>query len=137
EGKTIHSVEGEKDADALIRLGHAATSVHQGANKVLREQMAWLFDARHIVIWVDKDVEHPEVGAHDAAMRHDHLVALGYPGVIEFRRAVGPWGGLKDVHDHIAAGYSLADAVRVNPQRLAACASRYTPTQNWSAGYGR
>ena len=135
KGETIHSVEGEKDADALIALGLTATTVHQGANKVTREQMAWLYEALRVVIWVDKDVEHPEVGAHDAAMRHDLLVDLGYRGVIEFRRAAGPWGGLKDVADHIAAGYSLAQAVRVNPMRLAVCAARYTPKKNWSAGY--
>lgn len=136
-GKAIHWVEGEKDADALIRAGHVATTVHQGANKVTREQAAWLFDASRVVVWVDKDVEQPEVGAHDAAMRNDHLVNLGFPGVIELRRAFGPWGGLKDVHDHLAAGYSLDQAVRVNPERLAACAARYTPSQNWSAVYER
>ncbi|WP_336629672.1 MULTISPECIES: hypothetical protein [unclassified Microbacterium] len=137
EGEIIHSVEGEKDADALIERGYVATSVHQGANKVTREQMAWLRDAAHVVIWVDKDVEHPEVGAHDAVMRHDHLIDLGSSGRIEFRRARGPWGGLKDVYDHLAAGYSLAEAVRINPERLADCAALYTPRKNWRVGYGR
>lgn len=136
-GDTIHWTEGEKDADALIERGYVATSVHQGANKVTREQAAWLFEAAHIVIWADKDVEQPEVGAHDAAMRHDHLRGLGYSGVIEFRRAAGPWGGLKDIADHLAAGYTVERAVRVSPERLVACAARYTPKKNWRAGYVR
>lgn len=136
-GETIHSTEGEKDADALAAQGYAATSVHQGANKVTRQQMAWLYEASGVVIWVDKDVDAPEVGAHDAAMRHDHLRALGFPGVIEFRRARGPWGGLKDVADHLAAGYTVEQAVQVNPARLAACAALWTPKKNERAGYAR
>lgn len=136
-GQTVHSCEGEKDACALIDLGYAATSVHQGANKVTVEQMAWLYEAPRVVIWVDKDVDRPEVGAHDAAMRHDLLRKLGYPGVIEFRRARGPWGGLKDVADHLAAGYTVEQAVLVNPMKLAACAAGWTPSRNRRAGYAR
>lgn len=136
-GDTIHWTEGEKDADAINALGLTATTVHQGANKVTRQQAAWLRDAEHVVIWVDKDVEHPEVGAHDAVMRHDLLIDVGFKGRIEFRRARGPWGGLKDVYDHLAAGYAIEDAVLVNPARLVECAAQYTPKQNWSAGYGR
>ncbi|MDJ0335354.1 hypothetical protein QMG83_08975 [Salinibacterium sp. G-O1] len=134
-GETIHSTEGEKDALELIKRGYAATSVHQGANKVTVEQMAWLYEAPRVVLWVDKDVEHPEVGAHDAAMRHDHLLRLGYPGIIEFRRARGPWGGLKDIADHLAAGYTVDQAVRVSPARLAACAAQWTPADNRRARY--
>lgn len=134
-GETIHSTEGEKDAVVLIERGYAATSVHQGANKVTVEQMAWLYEAPRVVIWVDKDEENPEVGAHDAAMRHDHLLRQGYPGVIEFRRARGPWGGLKDVADHLAAGFTVEQAVSINPVRLAACAAQWTPSKNRSAGY--
>jgi hypothetical protein len=136
-GDSVHWTEGEKDADALIQRGLVATTVHQGANKVAREQAAWLYEAPRVVLWVDKDVEHPEVGAHDAAMRHDHLRQLGYPGVIEFRRARGPWGGLKDVADHLAAGYTVEQAVHVNPARLAACAALWTPSKNRGEGYAR
>ncbi len=136
-GRTIHSTEGEKDADALIERGHIATSVHQGANKVTVAQMAWLFEASRVVLWVDKDVEDPSVGAHDAAMRHDLLVDLGYRGVVEFRRARGPWGGLKDVADHLAAGYTVDQAVLINPARLAECAAAWTSSRNRRAGYVR
>ncbi|EYT59716.1 hypothetical protein [Microbacterium sp. UCD-TDU] len=136
-GQTVHSTEGEKDADELIKLGYAATSVHQGANKVTLEQMAWLYEAPRVIIWVDKDVEDPSIGAHDAVMRHDHLVKLGYGGEIEFRRARGPWGGLKDVADHLAAGYAVDEAVVCNVTKLLQCASRFTLKANRRAGYGR
>ncbi|MEV8265640.1 hypothetical protein AB0P00_15965 [Microbacterium sp. NPDC077057] len=136
-GDVVHWTEGEKDADALIALGLAATSHHQGANHSTREQAAWLYEAPGVVLWVDKDVDQPEVGAHDAAMRHDHLRSLGYTGTIELRRARGPWGGLKDVADHLAAGYTLDQAVPVNPARLAACAARWTANANRRAGYAR
>ncbi|MCZ0710574.1 hypothetical protein OYT00_11235 [Microbacterium paraoxydans] len=138
EGETVHSCEGEKDACALIDLGHAATSVHQGANKVTLEQMAWLYDAPRIVIWVDKDpAEKAPIGAHDAIMRAMHLHKLGYPGAIEFKRARGRWGELKDVADHLAAGYTVEQAVTVNPEKLAACAALWTPSTNARAGYAR
>lgn len=134
DGQTIHSTEGEKDADALVEHGYAATSVHQGANKVTVEQMAWLYESPRVVIWVDKD-ERPEVGAHDAAMRHDHLLRLGYAGAIEFRCARGPFGGLKDIADHLAAGYTVEQSRLINPSKLAACAALWTPTANRRAGY--
>ncbi|MCP1430439.1 hypothetical protein J3D45_002937 [Microbacterium foliorum] len=136
-GDVVHWTEGEKDADELIKRGYVATSVHQGANKVTREQAAWLFEAPGVVIWVDKDEDTPEVGAHDAAMRRDHLVQLGFTGTIEFRRARGPWGGLKDVADHLAAGYTVEQAVVCNPFRLYACAARWSSNANRRAGYAR
>lgn len=137
DGQTIHSTEGEKDADALVALGYAATSVHQGANKVTREQMAWLYEAARVVIWVDKDVDDPSIGAHDAAMRHDHLMKLGYTGAIEFRCARGPFGGLKDVADHLAAGYTVEQSRLINPSKLAACAALWTSSANRRLGYAR
>lgn len=133
----IHWTEGEKDADALIELGYVATSVHQGANKVTRAQARWLRQAELVYLWVDKDVEHPEVGAHDAAMRHDLLRDVGCAGEIVFLRAAGAWGDTKDAFDHLAAGCTVEDAVRVAPARLAAVAARYIPRMNWRAGYGR
>lgn len=135
--ETIHWTEGEKDADALIALGYVATTVHQGANKVTRAQAAWLRGASAVIIWVDKDQAHPEVGAHDAAMRHDLLVEVGCAGALTFVRAAGPWGTSKDAYDHIAAGHSVEDAVVVPPAKLAAIAAKWTPSKNWSLGYAR
>lgn len=133
-GEPIHWTEGEKDADALIQRGHVATTVHQGANKVTLAQAAWLRGASEVYIWVDKDKEHPEVGAHDAAMRHDLLVEVGCTAEISFAKAAGAWA-LKDVFDHFAAGHGLEDAVAVDPAKLSAVASRYTPSMGWRAGY--
>lgn len=136
-GEPIHWVEGEKDADALIALGYVATTVHQGANKVTAAQAAWLRGAAEVYIWVDKDKDHPEVGAHDAAMRHDLLVETGCTAPITFLRARGPWGGLKDAADHIAAGHAPEDAVVVSRSKLAATAARYVPSMNGRLGYDR
>lgn len=135
-GEPIHWVEGEKDADALIALGYVATTVHQGANKVTAAQAAWLRGAAEVYIWIDKDKECPEVGAHDAAMRHDLLVDTGCTAPITFLRAAGGWG-LKDAADHIEAGYAPEDAVVVSRSKLAATGARYVPSMNGRLGYDR
>lgn len=136
-GDPIHWVEGEKDADAINALALAATTVHQGANKVTIAQAAWLRGAAEVFIWVDKDVEHPEVGAHDAVMRYNHLIDIGVTAPITFLRAPGPWGVLKDPADMLAAGHTLDDAETVNPNRLARVAAKWTPSQNRRLGYAR
>jgi hypothetical protein len=135
-GAPIHWTVGEKDADALIARGHIATSTHQGAGKVSVAQTAWLRCASAVYIWVDKDTAHPEVGAFDACLRHDRLREVGCLGEINFLKAAGGWA-LKDVHDHLAAGYTVEQALVVDPARLAAVAARYSPRKGWSAGYGR
>jgi len=136
-GEPIHWTEGEKDADAINALGLTATTVHQGANKVTLAQAAWLRGAAGVFIWVDKDVEHPEVGAHDAVMRYNHLIDLGVTAPITFLRAPGPWGVLKDPADMLAAGQDIEDAETVNPNKLARVASKWTPSQNRRLGYAR
>lgn len=135
-GEPIHWVEGEKDADALIALGHVATTVHQGANKVTLAQAAWLRGASEVYLWLDKDRDCPEVGAHDAAMRHDLLVDVGCTAPITFLKAAGGWE-LKDAADHIAAGHAPEDAVLVSRSKLAAVAAKYTPSKNGRLGYER
>lgn len=135
-GDPIHWVEGEKDADALIKLGHVATTVHQGANKVTAAQAAWLRGAAEVYIWIDKDKACPEVGAHDAAMRHDRLIEIGCSAPITFLKAAGGWD-LKDTADHIDAGYAPEDAVVVSRSKLAATAARYVPSMNGRLGYDR
>lgn len=135
-GEPIHWVEGEKDADALIALGHVATTVHQGANKVTLAQAAWLRGATEVYIWMDKDRACPEVGAHDAAMRNDALFDIGCTGRTTFLKAAGGWE-LKDAADHISAGHPLEDAVVVPVAKLVAVATKYTPSKNRSLGYER
>lgn len=137
EGDTIHWVEGEKDADAIWKVGGAAVTVHQGACKATPEQARWLLGARRIWIWADKDwwassagPAHPEVGAYDAALRFNRLVRLGYPASrIRIVRARGSLTGklrLKDAADHLEH-YPLSKAVTVDREALAEIARRYVP----------
>ncbi|MBF4604710.1 hypothetical protein [Curtobacterium sp. VKM Ac-2884] len=131
-GETIHWAEGEKDADALWAAGVPATSIHQGAAKCTPEQAAWLRDARRVVIWVDKDEGHWEVGAYDAALRHDLLADAGVrPTHIRLVKARGRG---KDAYDHLQL-YPPERAIRVDKARLAAVAALYTPLTGRKLGY--
>ncbi|MBD8583451.1 hypothetical protein IFT90_02630 [Frigoribacterium sp. CFBP 8766] len=132
---TIHWTEGEKDADALVAAGVEATSHHQGAGRVTPEQAAWLRNATSIVLWVDKDVEYPEVGAYDAARRHDLLLAAGVPGArIAFVCARG--AGRKDAYDHLQR-HSPDEAQPVAKQAVARLAALYSPASSSRLGYPR
>lgn len=133
-GRTVHWAEGEKDADALAKAGVAATSHHQGAGHVTLEQAAWLRKARRIVLWVDLDRGHWEVGAYDAALRFNRLMEVGVDGgAVRFVRARTG----KDAADHLAAGYSPAEAIGVDRYRLAEVASGYQPATARALGYRR
>lgn len=132
DGETIHWAEGEKDADALWAAGVPATSIHQGAGKCTLEQAAWLRNARRVVIWVDKDEAHWEVGAYDAALRHDLLVDAGLqPTRIRLVRARGQG---KDAFDHLRS-YPPERAVPVDKAKLAAVAAQYEPATARKLGY--
>lgn len=138
QGEAIHWAEGEKDADALMAAGVVATSVHQGAGKATQQQARWMRESwQPILIWVDKDAEHPEVGAYDACLRHDRLREVGFDGEIVFLRAAGAWGKVKDAADHLAAGFTVAQAIVVDESRLKKVAARYTARAGRRAGYGR
>lgn len=133
-GRVVHWAEGEKDADALVAAGEIATSVHQGAGHVTVEQAAWLRAAREIVLWVDKDRARWEVGAYDAALRHNRLVEAGVDADrIRFVRAAGSIY-LKDAYDHLKQ-FPLNRAVPVDKQRLALVAQRFAPASARSIGY--
>lgn len=132
EGKTIHWTEGEKDADALWAAGVPATSIHQGAGKCTPEQAAWLREARRVVVWVDKDEGHWEIGAYDAALRHDLLVDAGLRSArIRLVRARGRG---KDAFDHLRS-YPPERAARVDKSKLAAVAAQYEPATARKLGY--
>lgn len=131
--RTVHWAEGEKDADALVKAGEIATSHHQGAGRVTLQQAAWLSDARQIVLWVDKDVDHWDVGAYDAVLRHNLLIDVGVPARrIRFVRARGV--GRKDAFDHLLA-FSPSRAVAVDKYKLADVAAAYTPASSARTGY--
>ena len=139
EGQTVHWCEGEKDADALAGIGIVATSHHQGAGRAHPLQASSISDARRIRLWVDKDPEHPEVGAYDAWRRFTLLVDAGMDsGRIVFWRAPGPWRGrhaVKDPADMLAAGYSLDDAVQCGRDKVRDIAMRFTPAAGRRSGY--
>ena len=133
-GKTIHWAEGEKDADALAAAGVAATSHHQGAGHVTLDQAALLTEARRVVLWVDKDIDHWEVGAYDACLRYNLLIDAGVrAGRLRLVKARGRSN--KDAADHLAAGFTVAQALSVDPLRLAEVARNYTPSAGRKAGY--
>lgn len=130
-GETVHWAEGEKDADALAAHGAVATSHHQGAGRVTTEQAAWLRGARRVVLWVDLDRGHWEVGAYDAVLRHNLLVDVGVPArrIRVVRARVG-----KDAYDHLER-HPIERAVPVDKKRLARAARGYTPSSGRRAGY--
>jgi len=96
--------EGEKDAAALVRVGLAALSHWQGAQNFTEGQAEQFRGYRgRVVLAADADV----AGAADVIRRYDLLRAVGIP---EDRiRLVVAASGLKDAHDHLAAGHSVAD----------------------------
>mgnify|MGYP004600781259 FL=1 len=54
DGRTVYVVEGEKDADTLARLGHAATTQPQGAGK-WADSYSELLRGAHVVMLPDAD----------------------------------------------------------------------------------
>lgn len=138
-GEVVHTVEGEKDADSLAAIGLVSTTHHQGAGHFHPLQASSICDAHRIRIWTDKDSKHPEVGAYDAWRRFTLLIDAGVdPGRITFWRAPGRWrgaGAIKDVSEMLAAGYSLADAVQIDRDKLRTVAEGYTPYSGRRAGY--
>jgi len=107
-GETVFLVEGEKDADALIRLGAVATTMPGGAGKWLDIHTEALAGAV-----VDIIIDNDEPGR-----RHAHLV---YGILVEAGSDVAIWkcGESKDIYDHIEAGHSTSDLAPVPPEDLA------------------
>jgi hypothetical protein len=101
----IMVVEGEKDADALDRLGIAATCNPGGAGKWRSEYSETLRGAKVTI-----------VADHDATGRdHANAVAEALRGVAETVDMVEPAVG-KDMSDHLGAGRSIAELVEVSPR---------------------
>lgn len=101
-GVPVWIAEGEKDADALRRLGVVATCNAGGAGKWRPEHAAWLKGA-HVVIVRDMD---------EPGRQHQQVVARTLAGVAASVRLVEPAKG-KDAYDHIAAGLTLEDFASV------------------------
>lgn len=127
-GHVIHWTEGEADCDALTALGYTATSHHQGAGHVTREQTAWLRGAERVVLWADRDIP----GAYDAWRRWQLLLATGVPevGIVIVLARTG-----KDARDHLNAGHTVAEAVPVEKSTITQLAAQHTAASARRAGY--
>lgn len=104
DGKTIYLVEGEKDADRLAALGHAATCNPHGAGK-WRDEYAALLAGAHVVVIQDRD---------DAGRAHGRTVIDSLRRHGARATLVEPAEG-KDISDHLDAGRDLADTVMIEP----------------------
>lgn len=95
-GETVYHVEGEKDADNLIKLDLEATTSPQGAGNWKSAMAGYYRGAVTVVIIPDKDAagrEYAREVAADIATLVSHVKMLELPG-----------DGIKDVSDWIAAG---------------------------------
>lgn len=130
--RQIDWCEGEDDADHLATVGRVATTNAMGANKVNAYQAAWLVAARRVVIWMDKDKEHPEVGAHDALMRYRALLEVGFTREIAIVMAGHPDD--KDAADHVRR-FGAVPPARVKLSKVERLAAAYRPATNRRLGY--
>lgn len=92
-------VEGEKDADALIKLGIVATTWPGGAKNLKGLLEEWdIFEPIRgkEIVWFAPDPDEPGEAAFDAAVPFVN----GY--VDEFRKVKWPGEGIKDAHDFIS-----------------------------------
>lgn len=98
-GGEVWITEGEKDADALAKLGHVATCNSGGAGKFTLEMAEYLKGARVSIV------------ADDDKAGHDHAAEVAFLatscGAVSVRTLVPATG--KDVSDHLAAGLGLDD----------------------------
>ena len=108
-GEPIWVAEGEKDVDALVRAGVAATCNSGGAGKWLPGHSALFERATSVTIVADND----EPGDRHALAVYDSLTAVIGPRVRIVRAAKD-----KDAHDHLAAGLGLREFVQVDPAAI-------------------
>ena len=99
----LYVCEGEKDVDALRRLGLLATTLLGGANKWRDEYLPY-FEGRDVILVGDND----DPGRAHVAMLRDRLA-----GVAHSTSAIFPAVG-KDVSDHLSAGLTIPEMVQEN-----------------------
>lgn len=108
DGRTVHLAEGEKAADALIASGEAATC-NSGGSGQWRDGLAdSLKGAAEVIVWQDRD----DKGAQWAAAVTESLKVRGIPYRVVQSRTTAP---KDDAWDHLAAGYTVAQAEEVKP----------------------
>jgi hypothetical protein len=103
-GGTVYIGEGERDVEALVAAGAAATCNPGGAGKWRREYASFL-KAADVVIVADND---------EAGMAHAEKVRAALSGVARRVRIVLPAVG-KDASDHLNAGKDLEEFVPHQP----------------------
>lgn len=126
DGQAIHVVEGEKDTDALRLEGHTATCNSGGAKGWKDELADSLKGASMVVIWQDKD----EPGREWARQVAASLDARETPyQVVKARTG-------KDAYDHLAAGYTAAEALSARPDASPAVPAQRDAPSTVADGYG-
>lgn len=135
-GSELHLTEGEKDADALVAAGHAATTIPGGvtvtktgsAKGNLTTDHRESLRGAHLLIWADRDgpdPKNPERGylGYRHALHLQHELADVAASVRVVEAAAG-----KDAADHLAAGHAVTEAVSVEPAQQVPTAVR----QRWA-----
>jgi hypothetical protein len=102
-GRRVFIAEGEKDVHALEEVGVVATTCAGGAGgwTKVTEHAAAVLDGAEVVIVADRD---------DVGMRHAFNVERTLRERVKSVLIVQPLIG-KDAHDHLAAGFDIADLV--------------------------
>lgn len=113
-GRTVYVVEGEKDADRLAAMGHAATCNFDGAAKdgqraKWRPEYATVLRGADVVIIADRDAP---------GVAHARAIAASLDGKAKnaavMQAAVDR--AHADISDHLDAGLGLDDLVPVKPE---------------------
>ncbi len=106
--RTVHVVEGEKDADTLMARGMLATCNPGGAGKWagVAEVARRVLADRDVVVVADAD---------DVGRRHAAEVASSLRSVARSIRVVEPPAPYHDVTDLLNAGKTIADLVPMDP----------------------
>ena len=102
-GETVYLVEGEKDADALVRAGVTATCSPMGAGKWRGEYAASLAGASVVVV-ADKD---------EPGRQHAEQIATSLHGKAASVEIVEAAHG-KDAYDHLGAGKTIDEFVELS-----------------------
>ena len=115
DGRTVYLVEGEQDADRLVRLGHVATCNFDGAAKENAARPKWrpeygdTLRGADVVIIADRDkpgIAHARAALADLSGKAKSAVIM--------QAAVT--GAHSDVSDHLDAGYQLDQLLPLEPE---------------------
>ena len=120
---TIYFCEGEKDADALIKLGLTATTASEGARAPWDDALKPHFKDRHVVILPDAD---------EPGRKHAQRVARAINGVAQSLRILDLYSDRNDGSD--VANWLEADTAGVKLTQLAKQAPLWEPSPDDGKG---